>query len=217
MIISIVHLWLILLKFQIWRRRWNLWNLCKRYTTRYILLLLFLWISSDSSVVLIILNSVFRLKTIVFYWSYSRIEISLKTLLIKIIWKCRSRDWNISWIHKWSWPTFKRNCMNNSSMICTSLWRLLLVKITMLMRSTSSSMWNWSCLLIYLFLIQKYSSLGCCLLTRILKLIIVIMGSSWSWNHLWWLRILMSLLCRSLYKWRLDWYLLSIKLLILLS
>ena len=102
-------------------------------------------------------------------------------------------------------------------MIGTSLRRLLLMKIAVLVRSTSSSMRNWCSLLVYLFLIQKYSSLSCSQLSWILKLIAVIMRCSRSWNHLWWLCILMSLLCCTLNSRRLNWCLLSVELLILLS
>lgn len=126
------------------------------------------------------------LETSVFNRSSPRIyNVSLKVLLVVIILNRRSRNRKISRIHKWSWSTLKGNCVDDSNMICACLRRLLLVKISM-MRSTSTAMRYRFCLLIYLsflIVIYKNPSLSCCQLSRILILVSIV-GSSRSWNHL---------------------------------
>lgn len=140
---------------------------------------------NNSSLNLVILNCMSGLETCILNRPCPRINyVSLKILLVVIILNRRSRNRKISRIHKRSWPTLKGNCVDDSSMICTCLRRLLLVKIGM-MRSTSPTMRYRFCLLIYLsfLVIYKNPSLSCRQLSRILILISIV-GSSRSWNHL---------------------------------
>lgn len=141
---------------------------------------------NNSSLNLVILNCMSGLETSVLNRPGPRIyNVSLKVLLVVIILNRRSRNRKISRIHKWSWSTLKGNCVDDSNMICACLRRLLLVKIGM-MRSTSTAMRYRFCLLIYLgflIVIYKNPSLSCCQLSRILILVSIV-GSSRSWNHL---------------------------------
>lgn len=128
------------------------------------------------------------LETCIFYLSYSMIYcVSLKILLVIIILCNWSRYGKISRIHKRSWSTLKWNRMDYTCMISACLRGLLLVEIAM-MRSSPTTMRYSFCLLAFLIVIYKNTSLSCCQLTGILKLIPIV-GSSRCRNHLQWLLI----------------------------